>query len=133
MFPLPSILSLYQKPRCQFFGLVSQSRRVTLLTSSYNKSCTMLNHSDVNMSHLPCMQHIAKPFACFGCSMSRLCMESRHVEVISQNKLSRSHVLLTVYSKFCHQFVRISRAMSYNYKSHETICSVFFLSQTERF
>lgn len=80
MFPLPSILSLYPNPRCHFFGLVSQSRRVTLLTSSNSKSCTMLNHSDVNMSHLPRMLHIAKPLACFGCSMSRLCMESRHVE-----------------------------------------------------
>lgn len=55
MISLYSDLALYAKPSfmSHVSVLVFQSRRVTLLTSTYYKPCTMLNRNDVNTSHLP--------------------------------------------------------------------------------
>lgn len=71
MFSLHSELVLYPKP--SFVAIVPQSRRVTLLTSTHYKPCTMLNRNDVNMSHLPRNAAYCETHERFF--KSRLCME----------------------------------------------------------
>ena len=75
MFSLHSDLALYPKPsfKSYVWVLVFQSRRVTLLTSTHYKPCTMLNRNDVSTSHLPRNAAYCETDSVFG--KSRLCME----------------------------------------------------------
>lgn len=75
MLSLHSELALYPKSsfKRHVWVLVSQSRRVTLLTSTHYKPCTMLNRNDVSMSHLPRNAAYCETHSIF--CKSRLCME----------------------------------------------------------